>query len=160
MKIIYTLIIITCLYSLSSAQDNMRVFVGFNITNTDYHLQNNLTGSDSSGLRRENYLLPNCGFDLDFKLGKRLSTGIGFGVTVLGSRNYNTNFEDIENLQIDPDLRIGYLRFPFMLKYEIFNSLKIIGGYSLNYSFRKNQNFFAYEPGGQDLISIYNNVHH
>lgn len=146
----------------SSGQDAIRVFGGVNLTNVKYYLHNSVTNSDTSYLRSNNYFLPNLGADINFKINSKFSLTTGIGVSFMGSRNYSIDF-NVPNINIDTNLRIGYLRFPFIINYNIVNGFSIFSGYSLNYSFRKNQSFFALKeetPLNFEYKGLYNGIHH
>ncbi|MGB4847595.1 MAG: hypothetical protein WBP41_06725 [Saprospiraceae bacterium] len=154
------LLLICLFYSwILSGQDAIRVYGGFNLSNVRYHLKNSLTNTDTSYLRSNNYVLPLLGADIDFNISPKFTFTTGIGINFLGSKNYNTDV-NIPNLNIDSNLRIGYLRIPLIVNYNLTNGLSLFGGYSFNYSFRKNLNFVVSKPGTFEGEGIYKPIHH
>jgi hypothetical protein len=153
--ILFSILTLSCT---SYGQRVLRIFIGTNISNTDFHFVNTSTGFDSSGLRINNYVLPLMGADIAFTINRKLSITSGMGLSWMGSRNYHKGAPALFN--IDPDLRLGYLRFPLIFNFELFHSLNIAVGYSFNYNFRKNQQFLTYNDQTLKIINIYKPFHH
>lgn len=139
------------------SQSALRLYSGVNITNANYHLIDRLTNVDSSRLREKNYILPLLGVDLDFSLNSKFSLISGLGVSWMGSRNYQAIPD--ESIRTDSNLRLGYLRVPLILNYQVCDNVKFIGGYIFNYNFRKNQLLNTFDENNL-LIHTYKPFHH
>lgn len=159
MRRIY-LIVYLFIYSILNigAQNSVKLFTGLNYSNTSYHLINNLQMSDSFGLRKGYYLLPSLGMDINFNLSNKLEFTTGFGISIMGSRKYTDPIPD--NSSLEPHLKLNYLRFPLIFSYNLNKNYKLFSGYTLNYCFRKNYNFYASNASVNGQLNIFNSIHH
>lgn len=74
----------------------------------------------------------------------------------MGTRNFEPDVA-VPGVNIDPHLCIGFIRVPVYVSYDI-NLIKFTLGYSLNYSYRKNQNFFA--VNSSQFVDVYSDFQH
>jgi hypothetical protein len=154
MKLLSILIILCPIICFSQVE--LKPFVGINFTNVNYHLIDNATGVDSSGLKRDNKLFPLAGMDLCFKFSNESQIITGLGVSWMGSNNFTDGVQG--NARLDEDLILGYLRIPILYSYGGLWNIQIKGGISFNYNFRKNHNFFAINDDGS-TSNVYLPIH-
>lgn len=135
----------------SYSQDVLRFYLGANYSNVNYRLIDDTQGPDSGGLRTDYIVLPNVGCDIQYYLTSKFSLVTGLGVSWMGSKDYHKDLPDYIN--IDPDLKLGYLRVPIVLNMEFINNFFVFAGLSLHYNFRKNQGFFSVDDEGNSINS-------
>jgi len=140
------------------SQNQVRPFIGINVTNTRFHHLDKISNIDSTGLRLRNAYLPIFGTDINFDVMKNINLTTGLAVSFMGSNKYNRNIP--QGLNIDPHLRLGYIRLPLNLNIEIINGIKILVGYSLNYNFRKNLNLNIMDENTFEEIETYQPFYH
>lgn len=155
-----------------TAQKSLRFFGGVNYTKTYYtKLEYGLTADTLSITRRSNdaIILPHMGFEYDFKTYNKISFTTGLGISIMGTANYDTLLSQRYPLppkytqRENKDLKITYLRIPIMVKYELLDNLYLFGGYTFQYSIRKNQTILAANNLGTfppEIGFIYRNYHH
>lgn len=138
-------------------QSSIRIFSGINLTNVNYNLKLNSTSIDSGGLEGKTYVLPFIGADMEFLLNKKFKLSTGLGVSWMGCKDYNKDIPS--GINLEPNLRLGYIRIPCLINFEIIKELYLIIGYSFNYNFRKNQNLFVQDDFG-NRVNGFRIIHH
>lgn len=140
------------------AQNTVRIFAGLNSSILRVHYNEFNPKLDSSYLLNSYIFLPAVGVDIGFSITDKVSFCTGIGLSMVGSKDYNRDVLVANpDLNIDPNLRISLIKVPLSLQYDL-SICKLDAGYSLNYSFRKNQNFLATNSSG--LINIYSKYQH
>lgn len=141
------------------SQSSLTFYSGINISKSTYTSERTTTNIDSSGILGNPSVHPFIGVDIEFELADKLLINTGLGVSMLGIRDY-IDYDIPEGINIDNNLKLNYLRLPIEFKLRLIDNIGIIGGYSLNYCFRKNINFFNYELGSPALSNIFNELYH
>jgi hypothetical protein len=158
MKIITVLFLVSFIFiEIIFSQNSISIFGGANITNVKCHLVDLTSNLDSSFLRKNIAVLPLMGIDVGFKMNERIWFTSGLGISYMGSRNYTPGLSGIYN--VDKNLKLSFIRIPCIIEFNIIKDLKIEFGYSLNYTFRKNQNFFLRDDDNVSK-SIFSPFHH
>ena len=140
------------------AQRSIVVYSGLNITNTTYHLDDDNNEFDTTYMLGNTQLLPHLGMDINFPFSEHFYITTGLGVNLMGSKNYNDTIP--EGINLDHNLRLNYIKVPLLINVGIGSNISLFGGYSLNYCYRKNQNFFAADIVNQTIDNIFNDFHH
>lgn len=158
MRLLFVMFLLCAESANCIAQNTLRIFCGINSSILRVHYSEFSPRLDSNYLLKRYIILPSAGIDIGFSISDKVSFNTGLGLNIVGSKDYN---EDVlitnPDLNIDPNLRISILRVPLSIQYDL-SICKIDIGYSVNYSFRKNQNFFASNSSG--LVNIYSKFQH
>jgi hypothetical protein len=162
-----------CINSLQ-AQKSVKLFSGVNYTTTKNSRYDFGKLNKSESYTNDPIFLPHFGFEYNIPLKNKFSFTTGLGVSMMGCKNFiekidftlidsTLNPEIIEFWRSNPDLKIIYLRAPLFIQYELINGLSIFGGYTIQYSVRKSQNFAAIGNLNElppKVKFIYRNFHH
>lgn len=141
------------------SQSSLTFYSGINISTSKYTSENTTTNIDSSGTLGSSSVRPIIGVDIEFGISENLFINTGLGVSMLGTRDYIDDNIPV-GINIDNNLKLNYLRVPLEIKLKLIDKIGVIGGYSLNYCFRKNMNFFNFIIGSPDLSNIFNEIYH
>jgi len=149
MSTIYKISLVLLIPVLLEGQKTIRPYIGANLTNVkDYYFDYGI--KNDSFTRSYDWLIRySIGFDYEIKVSNKVAISSGLGISIMGAGNYFKYISGIDTLndyigqsmRENPHLKIVYLRFPLIIKYKLNKSFYIFGGYSLNFSIRKNQNF-------------------
>jgi hypothetical protein len=124
---------------------------------------------DTTSYTKDKIALPSVGFKYTIPVNAKIVLSSGLGLSYMGNANYYNKVDTsiinypgvLENIKLKPHFIIGYLRIPISVEYKLTHNLFPFIGYSLNYSVRKNQNFWAAEIGNVlSYKNIYSNYHH
>lgn len=147
MKPILILLLLFILSELGYAQTTLKPYLGINYSNARYHFIDNELDKDSVIWKSHWKPFLRIGADITSPISKKWDFTYGFGVSWLGSQDYNMTYVGA-NFEIPPDLVMGYIELPLIFGYKLINNIYIYGGSTIGYNFRKNQNFFyIYENG-------------
>ncbi len=139
------------------SQSGVRVFGGANVTVLSVKYKEFSSALDTQYTLDRPIVLPWLGIDIDFDLNERFKCSSGIGISIMGSKNYSKGIIVVPGVNIHPDLQVGFIRIPCYISYDL-KIASITMGYSLNYSFRKNQNFFASDS--LRFVNIYSDFQH
>jgi len=141
------------------SQSSVTFYSGINISKSTYTSENIATNIDSSGTLGNSSVRPNFGVDIEFDISEKLILSTGLGVSMLGTRDY-IDYDIPEGINIDKNLKLDYLSLPLEIKLKLIDNIGIMGGYSLNYCYRKNLNFFNFKIGSSSLSNIFSEIYH
>lgn len=141
-------------FAITSAQ-KLEIYTGI-INSYGIKVQNSRYIETSKQLLT-NMQFPNIGYRIKYKTNPCTIINIGMEFLQIGGHNFDTTKlkdTDPSYLYFNEAVKFSQMRIPVVLGIKLFKGMNFEIGYSLTYSFRKNQSFvFLY---GNDAISYYN----